>query len=120
MADHENLDEHDFQLDPVQCLRGEYKAAYSALRQEVFAAINKLATEAKTKHNDNFLSQLASQASDSKKHHDKLSAQVATLEAKVASLDRIRQALTETNKDLRRRLATWKEKTGSSRQLSKS
>jgi hypothetical protein len=44
----------DYELDPVQYLRGEYESSFNPLQQEVFAAIDKLATETKTMHNDNF------------------------------------------------------------------
>ncbi|KAF8522064.1 hypothetical protein BDD12DRAFT_904839 [Trichophaea hybrida] len=94
--EHFHADKKDMKMDPVGVIT-EY------VEETLQQAKNCFEDSLLAMHNDT-LSQLATQASDSRKNHNELFARAAALEAKVASLERLRAAQTADAKDLRQRV----------------
>ncbi|KAF8541794.1 hypothetical protein BDD12DRAFT_878004 [Trichophaea hybrida] len=80
------MDGYDYQVHEMQMIKDDVESTLKKLQNDI-------------------LSQLAVQASDGRKHYDEFFAQVATIEAKVVSLKRLREAQMADAKNLRQRVA---------------
>ncbi|KAF8539129.1 hypothetical protein BDD12DRAFT_883095 [Trichophaea hybrida] len=91
-----NADKNDMKMDPIgvitEYIEETLQQAKNFFEDSLLAMCN------------NTLSQLAMQASNSRKNHNELSTRGATLETKVASLEQLRVAQTADAKDLRQRV----------------
>jgi chromosome segregation ATPase len=94
------MDGYDYQVHEMQMIKDDVESTLKKLQNDI-------------------LSQLAVQASDSRKYYDQFFARVATLEAKVVSLERLREAQTADAKNLRQRVNDLEGKIGGSKELSR-